>query len=125
MVPRAPDPSVGNSHHQYVNRNDVDPVSQGAIAHAQFEIIHPFADGNGRVGRVPIAWVLVRRVSLVTPPPALRESRAARAHRVEPAPGYWAAATSPFRRSEAWMNSSTRSNITSLTGRTWFMRPTI
>lgn len=53
----------------YVNREDVDPVSQAAIAHAQFEIIHPFAKGNGRVGRVLVAWILVRRLSLVTPPP--------------------------------------------------------
>ena len=53
----------------YVNRDDVEPVSQAAIAHAQFEIIHPFADGNGRVGRVLVAWILVRRLSLVTPPP--------------------------------------------------------
>lgn len=53
----------------YLNRDDVDPLSQAAIAHAQFEIIHPFADGNGRVGRVLVAWVLVRRLSLVTPPP--------------------------------------------------------
>jgi len=53
----------------FVNRDDVDAVSQAAIAHAQFEIIHPFADGNGRVGRVLVAWVLVRRLALVTPPP--------------------------------------------------------
>ena len=53
----------------YVNRDDVDPVSQAAIAHAQFEIIHPFADGNGRVGRVLVAWILVHRLALVTPPP--------------------------------------------------------
>ena len=53
----------------YVNGDDVDAVSQAAIAHAQFEIIHPFADGNGRVGRVLVAWILVRRLALVTPPP--------------------------------------------------------
>jgi Fic family protein len=53
----------------YLGRDDVDPVSQAAIAHAQFEGIHPFADGNGRVGRVLVAWILVRRLSLVTAPP--------------------------------------------------------
>jgi len=53
----------------FVARDDVDPVSQAAIAHAQFEVIHPFADGNGRVGRVLVAWILVRRLALVTPPP--------------------------------------------------------
>jgi Fic family protein len=53
----------------YTNRVDVDPVAQAAISHAQFEIIHPFADGNGRVGRVLIAWVLTRRLALLVPPP--------------------------------------------------------
>lgn len=53
----------------YANRDDVDAVSQAAIAHAQFEVVHPFADGNGRVGRVLVAWILVRRLALVTPPP--------------------------------------------------------
>jgi Fic family protein len=53
----------------YVNREDVDPVAQAAISHSQFENIHPFADGNGRVGRVLVAWVLTRRLALLVPPP--------------------------------------------------------
>jgi Fic family protein len=53
----------------YANREDVDPVAQAAISHAQFEIIHPFGDGNGRVGRVLVAWVLTRRLALLVPPP--------------------------------------------------------
>ncbi len=53
----------------WMNRDDVDPIAQAAIAHAQFEIIHPFADGNGRIGRVLIAWLLVRRLALLVPPP--------------------------------------------------------
>ncbi|MGZ6895725.1 MAG: Fic family protein [Acidimicrobiia bacterium] len=54
---------------EWVNRDDLDPIAQTAIAHAQFELIHPFADGNGRIGRVLIAWLLVRRLALLVPPP--------------------------------------------------------
>lgn len=35
----------------FVRRDDLDPIVQVAIAHAQFETIHPFVDGNGRTGR--------------------------------------------------------------------------
>ena len=45
----------------FMNRTDLSPVVQAAIAHAQFETIHPFADGNGRVGRALIHVVLRRR----------------------------------------------------------------
>jgi len=45
----------------FMNRADVSPVVQAAIAHAQFETVHPFADGNGRVGRALIHVVLRRR----------------------------------------------------------------
>ncbi len=45
----------------FMNRTDLPPVVQAAIAHAQFEIVHPFADGNGRVGRALIHVVLRRR----------------------------------------------------------------
>jgi Fic family protein len=45
----------------FMSRTDLPPVVQAAIAHAQFETIHPFADGNGRVGRALIHVVLRRR----------------------------------------------------------------
>lgn len=45
----------------FANRADLPAVLQAAIVHAQFETIHPFADGNGRVGRALIHVVLRRR----------------------------------------------------------------
>jgi Fic family protein len=45
----------------FINRDDVSAVAQAAIAHAQFETIHPFGDGNGRVGRCLIQVIFRRR----------------------------------------------------------------
>ena len=58
---------------RFTQRDDLDPVSQAAIAHAQFETIHPFADGNGRAGRALIYAVLRRRgeISRYLPPISL------------------------------------------------------
>ena len=39
---------------------DVDPVTRAAIFHAQFETVHPFYDGNGRVGRAVTNALLAR-----------------------------------------------------------------
>jgi Fic family protein len=36
---------------RFIQRSDVPTLAQAAIAHAQFETIHPFTDGNGRTGR--------------------------------------------------------------------------
>jgi Fic family protein len=45
----------------WVARDDVPVIIHAAIAHAQFESIHPFTDGNGRIGRALISAVLRRR----------------------------------------------------------------
>lgn len=46
---------------RFVARNDLAAITQAAVAHAQFENIHPFADGNGRTGRALIYAILRRR----------------------------------------------------------------
>ena len=46
---------------EFIDRDDISPVAQAAIAHAQFETIHPFGDGNGRVGRCLIQVIFRRR----------------------------------------------------------------
>ena len=57
----------------FCNGDDLPAVAQAAIAHAQFETIHPFVDGNGRSGRALVHVLLKRRglASLVVPPVSL------------------------------------------------------
>lgn len=45
----------------FSNSDDLPAVAQAAIAHAQFETIHPFIDGNGRTGRALIHLIFRRR----------------------------------------------------------------
>ena len=45
----------------FCNGSQLPPVFIAAVAHWQFETIHPFADGNGRTGRALIHYVLARR----------------------------------------------------------------
>ena len=55
---------------EFLDLDDLPAVAQAAVAHAQFETIHPFGDGNGRAGRCLIHVVLRRRgvTSFFVPP---------------------------------------------------------
>ena len=57
----------------YVNTDHHSPLTQASIAHAQFETIHPFGDGNGRAGRALIHIALQKRrlAPMVVPPISL------------------------------------------------------
>ena len=43
---------------QFVNLSEMPPLVKTSIAHAEFESIHPFLDGNGRIGRMIIPLML-------------------------------------------------------------------
>ncbi|WP_199711066.1 Fic family protein [Tessaracoccus antarcticus] len=63
FVPPAPErvPGYMADLVDYMNGSAHAPLIQAAVVHAQFETIHPFTDGNGRVGRALIHTVLARR----------------------------------------------------------------
>lgn len=52
---------------KFLHDHALPPLVQIALAHYQFEAIHPFLDGNGRVGRLLITLFLVERSILPTP----------------------------------------------------------
>ena len=70
FVPPPPDgvPSALSELERFLHRDDDVPLLiKVGMAHAQFETIHPFLDGNGRVGRLLITFLLCERGILTSP----------------------------------------------------------
>lgn len=51
----------------YLDSDDIDFLLQTAVVHAQFELLHPFKDGNGRIGRILIPLFLYQKKILSQP----------------------------------------------------------
>lgn len=67
---------------KYINSNDtLDVLIQAALIHYQFETIHPFLDGNGRIGRLLITLFLIEKKVLSSP--ALYISYFLKSNRIE------------------------------------------
>ncbi|MFP4069938.1 MAG: Fic family protein [Opitutales bacterium] len=69
FVPPAPEdvmPALDNWE-RYYHADEIDPLVQLAVLHAQFEIIHPFLDGNGRIGRILVPLYLFEKKLLSSP----------------------------------------------------------
>lgn len=75
FVPPPPEkvPSLLDDLAEFCNDDSLPAVAQAATAHAQFETIHPFVDGNGRTGRALVHLILRRRglAPRVVPPVSL------------------------------------------------------
>jgi len=63
VVPEA----LGHLENFLHSRDDLPLLIKIGLAHAQFETIHPFLDGNGRVGRLSITFLLAEAEALHTP----------------------------------------------------------
>jgi Fic family protein len=59
--------ALGNLERFLHNNEGLDPLIVAAVAHAQFETIHPFLDGNGRIGRLLITFLLCHEKVLQRP----------------------------------------------------------
>jgi Fic family protein len=60
-------PKALDNWEEYYHADQPDALVQLAVVHAQFEIIHPFLDGNGRLGRILIPLFLFEKKHLARP----------------------------------------------------------
>jgi Fic family protein len=70
FVPPAPGDDFRDALHNwesYYHMDSPDSLVQLAVIHAQFEILHPFLDGNGRLGRILIPLFLYEKCILSSP----------------------------------------------------------
>lgn len=69
-IPPSPDDMTEamSNLEKYINADDrLDGLIRAALIHYQFETIHPFLDGNGRIGRLLITLFLMEKKILTTP----------------------------------------------------------
>jgi Fic family protein len=69
FVPPSPLQLIGHleAFERYLASDDIDVLIQVAVVHAQFELLHPFKDGNGRIGRLLIPLFLYQKRVLGSP----------------------------------------------------------
>lgn len=69
FIPPAPQcvQSALHNWEEYVHADEKDPLVQLAVLKAQFELIHPFRDGNGRIGRMLVPLIMYGKGLLSSP----------------------------------------------------------
>jgi Fic family protein len=69
FIPPAPEALIKPMHdfENYIKREDIPLLIQVALMHYHFETMHPFRDGNGRIGRVLITLFLCKRKAMSLP----------------------------------------------------------
>ena len=69
FIPPSPDRIIDalSNWEEYIYYTEKDPLVQLAVLKAQFELIHPFLDGNGRIGRMLVPIILYQKKVLSRP----------------------------------------------------------
>ena len=60
-------PGALDAWEKFIHSDEPDPLVQLAVVHAEFESIHPFLDGNGRIGRLIVPLYMIAKRLLEAP----------------------------------------------------------